>query len=234
MTTPFTAAIKQDLWIVIAAHNEGAALKQVIESLLSNAYRNIVVVDDGSSDNTAEIALHSGAITIVHPINLGQGAALQTGIDFAVSRNASHIVTFDADGQHDLNDISTGMESLCNSSVEIALGSRFKGKTINMNKSKWVTLKLAVIFERITTGLKISDTHNGFRILTNKAARIIRIRQNRMAHASEILQQISKDSIPWIEIPVTIRYTEYSLSKGQRISNSINILKDLFIRSMHK
>jgi glycosyltransferase involved in cell wall biosynthesis len=223
-----------NIYIVIAAYNESSQIKDVIESLISKGFFNIIVIDDGSLDGTAIYAKKAGAITLIHPINLGQGAALQTGVDFALAQGASYIVTFDADNQHDVDDIVPAISCLEKSGAAICLGSRFKGKTINMPLTKRITLKAAIFFTQLTTGLSISDAHNGFRVFTNRGARKIRIRQNRMAHASEILNQIAERKISYIEHPVTIRYTTYSISKGQKISNSVSILKDLFIGGQYK
>src|SRR5262245_53500219 len=98
-------------WVVIAAFNEARAIRRVVAELVSLPYR-VVVVDDGSSDATAQIAARDGAEVLKHPINLGQGAALQTGIDYALLRGASHVVTFDADGQHRAEDIAVLLAAL--------------------------------------------------------------------------------------------------------------------------
>lgn len=224
-TTLDLAALRGRTAIVIAAYNEGAAIGPVVESVRSCAGW-IIVVDDGSRDDTLEVARNAGAHVIRHPINLGQGAALQTGIDYAVQLGAAFIVTFDADGQHSAAEVMPMVQHLVNSELDIVLGSRFLGQTRNMPRSKAVTLWLAVRFTRLTTGLKLTDTHNGFRALTNQTARRIRIRQNRMAHASEILDEIASKGLRYSEFPVTITYTDYSIAKGQRVLNSVSIVKD--------
>jgi polyprenyl-phospho-N-acetylgalactosaminyl synthase len=211
--------------VVIAAYNEGEALEPVVRGAL--AYANwVVVVDDGSLDDTADKAHRAGAYVARHPINLGQGAALQTGIDFALRLGASYVVTFDADGQHAAEEIEPMVRHLVETGLDVVLGSRFLGKTVNMPRSKAITLWLAVHFTRLTTGLKLTDTHNGFRVLSRSAAQRLRIRQNRMAHASEILDQIVGLKLRYSEFPVTITYTAYSVAKGQRVLNSVAIVKD--------
>jgi polyprenyl-phospho-N-acetylgalactosaminyl synthase len=215
----------RDIAVVIAAYNEGTAIATVVSGLLGRA-GTIIVVDDGSRDETAALALAAGAHVIRHPINLGQGAALQTGIDYAVKLGASYIVTFDADGQHSADEIAPMVRHLIEHELDIVLGSRFIGQTVNMPRSKAITLWLAVRFTRLTTGLKLTDTHNGFRALTRACARTLRIRQNRMAHASEILDEIAAKKLRYGEFPVTITYTEYSVAKGQRVLNSVAIIKD--------
>jgi glycosyltransferase involved in cell wall biosynthesis len=190
-------------------------------------HARVVVVDDGSSDDTGDQALAGGACVATHLVNRGQGAALQTGIDFALAQGASHLVTFDADGQHDVAE-ALQMVSVCRSEGRDAvLGSRFLGTTVNMPALRRIVIKAAVIFTRLTTGLRLTDAHNGLRVLSRDAARKIRIRQDRMAHASEILSQIARLRLNWREHPVTITYSEYSLAKGQKLSNSVRILEDI-------
>lgn len=224
---------RKSTWVVIAAYNEGKVIKQVIENLIIE-WPNVVVVDDGSSDATAEQARDAGALVIKHPVNLGQGAALATGIQFCVEISAEYIVTFDADGQHHVEDIYSLVAKASEPDVDIVIGSRFLGHTENMPAKKKLVLKAAVLFTRLTTGLKVTDAHNGFRCLTLAAAKKIEIKQNRMAHASEILDEIAKHKLKVSEMPVTITYTEYSIAKGQKISNSINILIELLLERLHK
>jgi glycosyltransferase involved in cell wall biosynthesis len=219
---------RRSLWIVIAAYNEGPAIAAVIADVLAE-YPNVLVVDDGSSDNSAEEARAAGATVIRHVVNLGQGAALQTGIRYALARGAQAIVTFDADGQHLVEDIPTLARPVLDGEAEVALGSRFLGRAENITTAKLITLRLAILFTRLTTGVNFTDAHNGFRCLSPAAARKIRIQQDRMAHASEILDQIALLKLTYVEVPVTIRYTDYSKQKGQRISNSLHILADLFV-----
>jgi glycosyltransferase involved in cell wall biosynthesis len=223
-----------NVWIVIAAYNEGSVIAKVIENII-NVFPNIVVVDDGSKDITAEAAKNAGAKIVSHPINLGQGAALQTGIDFALLQNAEVIVTFDADGQHRIEDAITMVEYLIDNQIDIVCGSRFLNvRSSTLPFKRKLLLKMATLFTRITTGIPVTDAHNGLRALSLKAAKAIRITQNRMAHASEIIFQIHEKSLIFAEIPVEIIYTEYSLKKGQKVSNSINILLDIFIGRIEK
>lgn len=218
--------MRQDVWIVIAAYNEGTIIRAVVQSV-RDVWRNIAVVDDGSTDRTGEEAEKGGASVIRHPINLGQGAALATGIEYALRMGAKYIVTFDADGQHRVSDIESVVQPVVNGEAEMAIGSRFLGGTEAMPLSRRLTLKAAILFTRITSGLKMTDAHNGLRCFSASAAKRIRISQNRMAHASEIIDEIAHHQIRFVEVPVTIVYTEYSLAKGQSIFNSLHILVDL-------
>jgi glycosyltransferase involved in cell wall biosynthesis len=219
-------------WVVIAAYNEARAIGRVLTDLAPLPYR-IVVVDDGSADETAEVAARAGAEVLRHPINLGQGAALQTGIDYALVRGASHVVTFDADGQHRAEDISVLLAALSTHDADFALGSRFRGTAVELPTLRRLMLRAATLFTRVTTGLDVTDAHNGLRAMTRRGAARIRLRQNRMAHASEILHQIAASGLRYVEVPVTIQYSRYSLAKGQRASEFVVILLDLFARRLH-
>jgi glycosyltransferase involved in cell wall biosynthesis len=187
----------------------------------------VVVVDDGSSDATAEIGVRTCDVVVRHPINLGQGAALQTGITFALAQGADFIVTFDADGQHRIEDVTTLLDALAALHADFALGSRARGQTTNIPGSRRLLLWGATCFTRIATGLDVTDAHNGLRAMTRRGASRLKLRQNRMAHASEILDQIARSGLKYIEVPVNIEYSRYSLAKGQRSSDAIDILLDL-------
>lgn len=219
-----------DVWLIVPLFNEEAVVRLVIEKA-RNYFSNIVCVDDGSNDHSVEEAVAGGAVVVKHPINLGQGAALQTGIDFAVNQlDARFFVTFDSDGQHQVEDAARMVERLRNEPVDIILGSRFLSTTSNTSRLKKFFLRLAVLFERLMTGVKLTDAHNGLRAMNLRAAKEIRITQNRMAHASEIVGQIGKKKLRYAEEPVQVIYTEYSRAKGQSLWNSVNILGELFIK----
>ncbi len=217
--------LKEQLWVVIAAWNEASKIRDVV-TLVREHYSNVVVVDDGSTDDTWSKASAGGAWVLRHPLNLGQGAALQTGIEFALLNDAELVATFDADGQHDVHDLAAFVAAIRTNSADIAIGSRFLGATTGMTITRKIMLKAAILFTRITTGLKLTDTHNGLRVLTRVAAQRIRITQNRMAHASQILEQIAELELVYVEVPNTITYTQYSMAKGQRTSQFVRVLVD--------
>jgi len=220
----------QGVWIVIPAYNEEKSIGDVLAELCRLPYK-VIVVDDGSTDRTSQISLEYPVVLLRHAVNLGQGAALQTGLTYALSQpGIKAVVTYDADGQHDPQDINRLIAPVINAEADVALGTRFsKGaKTVNMPAGKRRVLKLAVAFTRLTTGLAVSDTHNGLRAFSAGAASQINITANRMAHASEILNQIHKLHLKITEVPVSVLYTPYSLSKGQSISEAVNILWDIF------
>jgi polyprenyl-phospho-N-acetylgalactosaminyl synthase len=221
-----------DVWVVIAAYNEARAIELVLAGLAGLPYR-VVVVDDGSTDGTAHVAGRAGAEVLSHAINLGQGAALQTGIEYALLRGASHVVTFDADGQHRPEDIAGLLTALSAHDADFALGSRFRGAALDLPPLRRLMLRAATWFTRWATGLDVTDAHNGLRAMTRRGAARIRLRQNRMAHASEILHQIAASGLRYVEAPVTIHYSRYSLAKGQRASEFVVILLDLFAQRLH-
>jgi glycosyltransferase involved in cell wall biosynthesis len=224
--------VKQS-WVIIPAHNEGGIIRRTIQEVREHISR-VVVIDDGSRDDTATEAIAAGATVLRHAVNIGQGAALQTGLDYALSRGAQHIFTFDADGQHAPESLGVLWDALLTSGADVALGSRTLGRTEGMPLVKKIVLKAAVAFTRLHTGLSVTDTHNGLRLFTRRAASQIQITQARMAHASEILSQIRSLGLHFVEAPVTIRYTEYSLKKGQPVTDALHILLDIFYTSWTK
>jgi len=219
--------MKSDFWVVVPAFNEEKVITSTLRELLQFATQ-VIVVDDASTDNTVQEASSLPVTILQHPINLGQGAALQTGISYALDQGADFIVTFDADGQHLPNEIASMIEPLTRGECDITLGSRFLDKLPeNLPPFRRVVLRAAATFTNWTTGLRLTDAANGFRAFNRKAATSIRICQNRMAHASEILGEIRRHHLRYKEVAVTIRYTQYTLAKGQRLTNSINIFWDL-------
>jgi glycosyltransferase involved in cell wall biosynthesis len=221
----------RSVWIVVPAYNEAESIGAVVSSLRSEGYP-VVVVDDGSTDQTAEIARAAGAIVLRHLMNLGQGGALQTGMTLCVQSGARYICTFDADGQHCAKDIATLWERLTADNLDIVLGSRFLGDATGIPWSRKLLLKLAVLFTRLHSGLKLTDAHNGLRVMTPETASRLKLKQMGMAHASEILSQIAKLKLRCSEAPVTVVYTDYSKAKGQSAFGSIRILTDLIIGRM--
>lgn len=217
-------------WLIVPIYNEGPIVGEVIQAAL-RVFPNIVCVDDGSTDNSAQAVHEAGATLVQHPINLGQGAALRTGLDYALSiPDADFFVTFDSDGQHQVEDAVAMVERLDSEPLDVVIGSRFLDKRTKVGFVKSVVLRLAILFERISTGIKLTDAHNGLRALNRHAATVIEINQNRMAHASEIPAQIARNKLRYAEQPVHVVYSAYSKAKGQSVWNSINILNDLFFK----
>lgn len=218
-----------DTWLVVPLYNEGTVVGDVIRHA-RETFSKIVCVDDGSADNSAEIARDAGAVVVTHPVNLGQGAALQTGITYVLGDpEMRYVVTFDSDGQHRTEDAERMVQRMRTEDLDVILGSRFLDAKIEAGFMKRIVLRAAVLFERFTTKLKVTDTHNGLRVFARSAAEQIQIRQNRMAHGSEILQEIARHNLRYAEEPVHIVYTEYSRAKGQSLWNSVNILNELLL-----
>lgn len=224
----------KDIWVIIPAFNEASAIGEVLSGLADYSF-NIVVVDDCSTDDTFDVIGSYPVHRLRHIQNLGQGAALQTGIDYVLQNHQpDYLVTFDADGQHVPESIPHLVEVAQQGGYDVVLGSRFCDESLveNMRFSRRVLLWLAILFTNLTTGLKLTDTHNGLRLFTAEAAASIRVRQNRMAHASEILQQIARYKLRVVEAPVHVRYTAYSMAKGQTMWGGIDILIDLLKGSL--
>jgi glycosyltransferase involved in cell wall biosynthesis len=217
-------------WIVVPLYNEATVIADVIAGLLPQ-FPNVVCIDDGSTDGSVEVARGAGAHIVEHPINLGQGAALQTGIEYALSHpECEYIVTFDADGQHRVEDAVSMVRLARTSEAAVVFGSRFLDDRTNPGLIKRVILKTAVWVTNLTTSVKLTDAHNGLRVIRRDAASRIHLKQDRMAHATEIVLQLGDTGLPWVEHPVELLYTDYSKSKGQSVLNAVNILVDLVIR----
>ena len=217
-------ATKDNIWIVIAAYNEEKRIGDVVSSIARNGYAHIIVADDGSRDATGIVAENAGAVVLRHIVNRGQGAALKTGMDFAVKNAAEIIVTFDADGQHHAEEIESLTKLIEAGDVDVCLGSRFLEKKSNVSWHRKIMLKGGASIIWFFYGIRLTDTHNGFRALRREAVQRLQLRADRMEHASEILEQIAKQKIRYKEVPVTITYSEYSLEKGQHSTAALTIL----------
>jgi len=220
------------IFFVIPAYNEGNSIGRVVSELKKVGYKYIVVIDDGSKDKTYDEAKKQGVFVLTHIINRGQGASLRTGIDYALKHGAEFIVTFDSDGQHRIEDLPVMLEPVIKGDAEVTLGSRFLRKT-SMPLGRRILLKGSVLVQWIFYGVKLSDAHNGYRVLSRKAARQIRIDSDRMEHASEIVEEIVKNHIKYKEVPVIIRYTGYSMKKGEAsFFGALRILFKMVIRRL--
>lgn len=217
-------------WLVIPLFNEGKVVYEVLKEV-RKTFPNIICVDDGSHDDSGEQALKAGAFLATHPINLGQGAALQTGITYVLEQtDAKYLITFDSDGQHRVSDALAMIDIAEAENLGFVLGSRFLEGKAETGVIKKFILQTVAALTRLRTGQRLTDAHNGLRLLRRDAAAQIEIRQNRMAHASELVGQLLKTGLKWKEIPVHIIYTDYSRSKGQSLWNSVNILVELIMK----
>jgi glycosyltransferase involved in cell wall biosynthesis len=222
----------QAVCVVVPCFNEAAVVGQVIRALRVT-FPHVVGVDDGSEDGSAAAMRSAGAIVIRHPVNLGQGAALQTGINFALSDpHVRFIVTFDADGQHRVEDAQRLVERATRGDVDVVLGSRFLKRTTRPPVMRAWLLRGAALFDRLTTGVRLTDSHNGLRVLTRHFAETLDLRLSGMAHASELLMHIRRVGARYIEYPVHVDYTPYSRSKGQSPLNAVNIALDVWLNKL--
>ena len=225
----------QDTYVVIPAFNEETTITEVIKDLQAHRFRNIIVVDDHSKDATFNVAETAGAEALHHVANRGQGAALKTGIDYALHCGAEHIVTFDADGQHQAKDLQNMLSHLKENTHDIIVGSRFlEGSKSNIPMFRKVILKGGLVFLYVMYGLTLTDAQNGLRVMNAHAAKHIEIKEDRMEHATEILHEIKKKELRFKEAPVEIKYTDYSKTKGQSSWNSLKIAFNLLMRKLTK
>jgi len=230
---PKQAVLNSDIFIVVPAYNESAVIRSILRPLVASGY-SVVAVDDGSRDKTWGQLKGLGVHRLRHPFNLGQGAALQTGVSYALQQGAQYILHFDADGQHSPEDIPGLLAPLLAGRADVVLGSRF------LRKEDWqivpptrrVLLKMAIFINWLLVSLWLSDAHNGARAFSRRAARQIVLKENGFAHATEILQQIRSLGLRFQERPTRILYTEYSKLKGQRVWNAFDIFVDLVIKRL--
>lgn len=210
---------------IIPAYNEEKSIGSVIRSL-SVFVDKVVVVDDGSQDKTAEVARAAGAVVLSHRLNRGQGAALQTGHEYARKIGADFALHFDGDDQFAVEDISLAFSALKKQRADILFGSRFLGQISNVPFfKKNVLLPLARLFQNMFVGIKLTDAHNGFRILNKNALAKINLTQDRMAHATEIVERVLENDLKYIEFPVRVRYRRY----GQGLKGGVLVLRDLLL-----
>ncbi|MBD3251536.1 glycosyltransferase [Candidatus Uhrbacteria bacterium] len=217
---------------VIPAYHEETRITPVIQSIRA-LVDAVVVVDDGSSDRTQEVAKQAGAIALRHRLNRGQGAALRTGTEAAIRLGADIIVHVDADGQHDPQMIPVLSEPLRAGEADVVFGSRFMGiDPTDMPKVRRMYFHLAKLFNIMVVGIskQITDPQSGARAMNRVAAQRIQFTQDRAAHCSEILRRVTQSDLRWKEVPVHVRYTEDTLKKGQSFFEAFKILWHLIIR----
>ncbi|WP_235534689.1 glycosyltransferase family 2 protein [Nocardioides sp. Soil777] len=224
----------RDVAFVVPVYNEAEVIGSVVAGIREMC-PHVVCVNDGSSDGSADEILKAGAYLVNHPINMGQGAAIQTGIEFArLLPGVTRFVTFDADGQHRVADALRMLEVLDTTDVDIVLGSRFLGTAVGASPFKRLLLKAAVKFSNLTSGVRLTDAHNGLRVFNRHVADTLRITAPDMTHASEIIELIARNRYRFVEVPVTIDYSDYSVAKGQPAVNAINIAFDTLLRKVSR
>lgn len=202
---------------------------------LRQTFRNVVAVDDGSVDGSAAEIVKAGAVLVRHAVNLGAGAAMETGLAYAlVQPGAQYFVTFDADGQHQARDAISMVEALRARDVDVVLGSRFmeSGQAEGIPRSRRLLLMAARRFESMTSGVQLTDAHCGLRAFNRQFAQQIQLTLRGMAHASELLAVLKRSGLRYREVPVTVLYTDYSMRKGQKSINSVNIAMDVWLHQL--
>jgi len=219
------------VWVVIPAFNEAAVIGEVVVDVRS-VFDHVVCVDDGSTDGTGEIARRAGTHLVRHPVNLGQGAAIQTGVEYARRQpDAQIFATFDADGQHRVKDLAAMVDRLLVGDVDVVVGTRFGTQHVARPPLiKRIVLQTAARLSRRGRRLGLTDTNNGLRVFNKKVADRLDITMSGMSHANEFIMLIDENHWRVAEEPIEVLYTEYSRSKGQPLLNGVNIIFDGFLR----
>ena len=218
-----------DVCVIVRCYNEAPVVAQVIEGL-RHEFAYVVGVDDGSDDGSGEAMREVGAWVVRHEINLGAGAALQTGLEYALlNADFNYFVCFDADGQHRVSDAASMVERIRVEPLDVLVGSRFLGTAVGMTRSRKWLLKIGRNVERLSTGVRLTDAHNGLRVFSRRFASQVDLQSSDMAYASELLSQIKRSGLAYAEHPVTIDYSDYSRGKGQRSVNAVNIVVDVWL-----
>ncbi len=215
------------MWIVLPAYNEAKVIQDVLREIQAVGYRKIIVVDDGSSDDTYEkVQTMDGVISLRHPINRGKGAATKTGIEAAKLLGAGIIVTMDSDGQHNPNDIARLIEPITRNHCDVVLGTRLK----NPKGMPWYKIIANHIGNALTWyfyGLYVSDSQSGFRAYSRHASELINTKTDRYEYDSEVIREIYIYKLKYKEVPIEVRYTEYSMGKVQK-QGFVNGLKTIY------
>lgn len=221
------------IYIVLPAYNEEQAVGPVLRSLQREGYENLVVVDDGSTDKTAEIAAESGADVYRHAINRGLGGALGTGIRAALEKGADIIVTFDSDGQHNPKDIKRLIQPLQKGTADVVIGSRLVNPR-GMPFIRRIGNRGLNIITYALFGVWTTDSQSGLRAFSRHAAEKIAIKTNRMEVSSEIIKEIGRNHLRLKEVPIRPIYTDYSLKHGQKHANGFKIVGKLVLERLRK
>lgn len=225
-----------ETYIVVPVFNEeNSVVFATLEKLLVH-FKHIVVVNDGGNPLLLDCLEKLPVHYLRHEINLGQGAALQTGTEYALELGAAFIAHFDADDQHDVKDLKKMILFLQEQELDVVLGSRFltPGHAKDIPFIRKLILKGAVLVNFVFTGLLLSDAHNGLRVLNRKAALAIQIQENRQLHASEMLWLLKRYRLRFKEFPTRVVYNAYTLKKGQKNAQSLKVFMDLIINRLIK
>jgi polyprenyl-phospho-N-acetylgalactosaminyl synthase len=216
--------MKNTVLIIIPSFNDSKTVVEITRKIIKLGY-DVIVIDDASTDETKNLLIANRFNFISHEKNEGQGAALLTGMNYAFKNNYDLIVHFDADGQHQVEDIAKIVEPIIANSCDVSLGSRFLNiKYINMPLKKLILLKLGRYVEFMFSGILLSDVHNGFRAMNRKAYSQMDLKLKRMAHASEIIIKIRKAKLRYLEVPITVKYFNNVEKKEQSFRSALKIV----------
>jgi UDP-N-acetylglucosamine---dolichyl-phosphate N-acetylglucosaminyltransferase len=220
-------SVMQPVAVVIPAYNEASVIADVIREVAASGNYLVVVVDDGSKDATYAIANNApGVVALRHKINRGKGAATKTGIVAALRLNADIVVTMDGDGQHDPGDIEALIAPIKNGEYDVVLGTRKRLKG-EMPLIKIVANRIGNLVTWLFYGIHVSDSQSGFRAYSRFAASIIDTKADKYEYDSKVIREINNNRLRFVEVPIKVRYTAYSMGKPQK-QGFINGLRTLF------
>lgn len=222
----------EHVYIIIPAKDEAPRLRRVLKEIFQLGFKNVVVVDDGSKDNTGAIALEQGATLLTHAVNLGPGAATQTGVSYALALNAEIIVTIDADAQHDTSHIQKLLEPIEVINLDVVIGSRFISPQPGIPVSRILYNRIANIFTFLYTGILLTDSQSGFKAMHRRFAKHIHIKFNGFEFCTEFIGMMKKHSAKYKEVPVRVIYSRETMEKGQSFLNGIKMLFSFLRREL--
>ena len=211
-------------YIVIPAYNEASRLPGVLKRVSHLGYEHIVVVDDGSSDDTSAVAADHHVNVVRHPINLGVGAATQTGINYALAKGAKYIVTLDGDHQHLPEDIEHLLDAIKRSDSDVVIGSRFLKLDNKIPVSRVFYNKIANVITFVITGVRVTDSQSGMKAISRNYAQANELNCNGFEFCVEMLRNAGRSNYKVTEIPISVKYTHDTMQKGQSLFNGIKML----------
>lgn len=228
---------KEDIRVVIPAFNEGPAVGDVVRRVLACGYPDVVVIDDGSADDTRAKALQAGARVVSHVVNRGAGAVAQTGIMLARKEGVRYMVQLDADGQHYPEDIDRLVRAMALEDGDLVIGSRFLGEGSDIPRKRVVYNAISNVFTNWFCTSWYSDTQSGFRLLGPRAIRELQLQLDGFGYCSEMIVQAEQRGFVILEVPIRVKYSTYSMSKGQDlhtgVTTAINLLWKLVFYPKH-
>lgn len=228
MTGSYRHIENDELWVLLPAFNEAAVIREVIRNVRSCGFHHIIVVDDGSSDDTARIALEEKTVLLSHPVNRGAGAVIQTGLLYARMKGINLVVQMDSDGQHHPEDIHRLLKKLSSEECDIVVGSRFLKKNDNIPKIRVVYNGISNIITNWFCEKWYSDTQSGFRMFNRRAIEKLDLQIDGFGYCSEMIIQAERKSLRIGEVPISVSYTDYSMSKGQDFFMGVVTATNLF------